>query len=161
LTKPLAVSAPKSPTKKSRQATQGPRSVAVLTSKQRRYLRGLAHGMLPILQIGKAGPSKALLDELDRALLAHELVKIRMLRECPTELAELLGLAESSLGTSTVGSVGKVAILYRARSDKPRITLPDKATQPRPATKATKPRPATKATKPFNPSRRRPPSENQ
>lgn len=95
-----------------------------LTGKQRRHLRGLAHALQPVVQIGKAGATKALVDELDRAVEAHELVKIRTLKECPTDLEEILGLVEQALGTSTVGTVGKVAILYRARKKEPKIVLP-------------------------------------
>jgi RNA-binding protein len=95
-----------------------------LTGKQRRHLRGLAHALQPVVQIGKAGATKALVKELDRAVEAHELVKIRALKECPTELDEILEVVEQALGTSTVGTVGKVAILYRARKKDPKIALP-------------------------------------
>lgn len=76
------------------------------------------------MQIGKGGASKALLSELDRALETHELLKVRTLKECPQELPEVLTLVESSLGAVAVGAVGRVAILYRARSKDPTIELP-------------------------------------
>lgn len=117
----------KSPTAKPRQAAPRPRSAVALNGRQRRYLRGLAHDRQPILQIGKAGAAKSVVDELDRALETHELVKIRVLRECPNQLGEIVSLVERSLGASTVGTVGRVAILYRTRSKDPSIALPDKA----------------------------------
>jgi RNA-binding protein len=105
-------------------ADQPRKPAPTLTGKQRRHLRALAHDLQPVVQIGKAGPSKTLLKELDRAIDAHELVKIRALRECPTELDEILTLVEQTLGASAVGSVGKVAVLYRARKKDPKIMLP-------------------------------------
>lgn len=103
-----------------------------LNGKQRRYLRSLAHGLQPVLQVGKSGPSETLLKELDRALDAHELVKIRVLRECPTELDEILALAEKTLAAAPVGTTGKVAVLYRRRANDPRIALPDLAASAKP-----------------------------
>jgi RNA-binding protein len=107
----------------------------VLNGKQRRTLRGLAHGKTSILQIGKSGASQALLDELDRALETHELVKIRTLRECPTALVEVIELVERSLRASTVGTVGRVAILYRPRQKEPTIDLSEPSGQPKTETK--------------------------
>lgn len=100
------------------------RAALVLTGKQRRYLRSLAHDMQAVLQIGKAGATKALLKELDLALEAHELIKIRTLKECPLELSDALALVNSDLGATTVGTVGRVAMLYRARLKDPEIQLP-------------------------------------
>jgi RNA-binding protein len=113
--RPLKKSAPK------------PRIAVALDGKQRRYLRGLAHELQPVMQIGKSGATPALLDELDRVLETHELVKVRLLRECPSDLNELLPLMQKNLGASPVGSVGRVAILYRARRQKPTIKLPKRA----------------------------------
>src|SRR5512145_50448 len=100
------------------------REAVELTGKQRQYLKGLAHGKKAVLQIGKSGATKALLDELNRALEAHELVKVRILRECPVQLDELIGLVEQATQASTVGAVGKVATWYRPRLEDPVIVLP-------------------------------------
>src|ERR1700690_1960139 len=58
------------------------RPVAV-TGKIRRYLRALGHGLAPVVQIGKSGLSVGVKEELDRALSIHELIKVRLLGECP------------------------------------------------------------------------------
>ncbi len=100
------------------------RKLVVLTGKQRTYLRGLAHDLDPILQVGKAGTTAAMLAELDRALDTHELVKVRALRECPDDLTELGKTFETQLKASLVGKLGRIWVLYRRNPQACRIALP-------------------------------------
>ncbi len=48
-----------------------------LNNAQKRYLRGLAHDLKPIILVGAKGPTDALLAELDLALERHELLKVK------------------------------------------------------------------------------------
>ena len=93
----------------------------VLTPKQRQYLRGLAHPLAPVVRVGKGGVSDAVVEETKKSLLAHELIKVRIdggeRKDLATSLAELTG-------AQIAGIVGKTAILYRAREEKPKIKLP-------------------------------------
>lgn len=95
-----------------------------LTEKQRRHLRGLAHPLKPIVMIGQAGASDAVVAETTRALNDHELIKVRvtgMERDTRDEtIGELAGRTQSEL----VGRIGHIAILYRRHPEKPRILLP-------------------------------------
>ena len=52
-----------------------------LTGKERRRLRGLAHGLKPLVHVGRNGVTDGVIDDADRALRDHELVKIRFLGE--------------------------------------------------------------------------------
>ena len=96
-----------------------------LSGGQKRYLRGLAHGLKPIVRIGKSGLTDGLLANLDQALDAHELVKVRLgdSKELRQELSEQIG---ARLGAVQVGAVGHVAIFYRQAADPGRrvIELP-------------------------------------
>lgn len=95
-----------------------------LTEKQRKYLRGLAHGRDVIVQIGQSGLSPAVTREMDIALGAHELVKVRARvgdREIRDSLLEELAKNTSSVLVQRIGNVG---VFYRPSKDKPRITLP-------------------------------------
>jgi RNA-binding protein len=49
-----------------------------LTSKQRQFLRGLAHPIEPVVRIGRAGASPSVIEETKRSLAAHELIKVRI-----------------------------------------------------------------------------------
>ena len=95
-----------------------------LTEKQKKYLRGLAHARDPVVLIGQGGLSPAVTSELATALGAHELVKVRARvgdrEQRDTIFAELAQQTASQL----VQRIGNVGVFYRARSDKPRITLP-------------------------------------
>jgi len=49
-----------------------------LTSKQRQYLRGLAHPLAPVVRVGKAGVTDNVIAETRKALASHELIKVRI-----------------------------------------------------------------------------------
>jgi RNA-binding protein len=98
--------------------------VAALTSKQRQFLKRLAHPLSPLVRVGKAGLTPAVIQETRHALAHHELIKVRLeiedRGERRTAMEELVADSEAVL----VGSVGKVAVLYRAREEDSAIRLP-------------------------------------
>lgn len=96
-----------------------------LTDKQRRYLRGLAHPLKPVILIGNGGVSEGVIAETQRALHDHELIKVRMTgAEREARDAALDNLAQVT-HSALVGRIGHVATLYRRRPDLPKIVLPD------------------------------------
>lgn len=100
------------------------RNVKLLTGKQRRFLRALSHHLDPVLQVGKEGLTAAVLKELERALIAHELLKLRVLRECPTPKAEIETAIAEAMRAHVVQSVGRVISVYRGKKKDPKIKLP-------------------------------------
>jgi RNA-binding protein len=101
-----------------------PSSHSVLTGKQRRHLRALAHHIDPVVQVGKGGMTDALTDAVDRALTDHELVKVRVLEGAPQDRHELARPLAHALRAHVVGTVGRIVILYRQRHKNPEIVLP-------------------------------------
>lgn len=87
-----------------------------LTGAQRRQLRALAHGLKPVAELGRQGLSEAFVDELDRALASHELIKVRLRAE-RAERHQLLPELAERLACEAVGMVGQVAILYRPAAE--------------------------------------------
>lgn len=87
-----------------------------LTGTQRKYLRGLAHSLKPVVHVGQKGLATPLVEEVDRALGRHELVKVKLAgpRDERQELAERLA---GRLDAQLVGTIGTVAILYRPHPD--------------------------------------------
>jgi RNA-binding protein len=95
-----------------------------LPGKQLRHLRGLAHALKPIVQIGKQGFSNASQSQVDRALLDHELIKVRLLPECPDEIADVGRRAGNALSAHVAQTIGATLVLYRPHPEEPKIVLP-------------------------------------
>ena len=97
---------------------------------QKRYLRGLAHGMSPVVFIGHKGLTERVILSMDTALRAHELVKVKFVdikdRTLKEELAERI---EGETLCEMVGMIGHVGVFFRAHPDpeKRRITLPERS----------------------------------
>lgn len=95
-----------------------------LTGAQARYLRGLGHHLDAIVQIGKEGITDGLVKALAEALLAHELVKVRLLQEAPIDRKdagpELAKLAACSLAQT----LGRTLLFYKRHPNRPKIVLP-------------------------------------
>lgn len=94
-----------------------------LTSKQKKYLRGLAHNLKPIVMIGGAGITEGVIAELNTTLTHHELIKVRM---SGVDRNERLKSAEDLCAKSSsqlVNTIGHIAILYK-RGEFPKIKLP-------------------------------------
>ncbi|MCW5891389.1 MAG: ribosome assembly RNA-binding protein YhbY [bacterium] len=93
----------------------------MLTSTQRKRLRGLAHPLEPVVQVGHQGVTDAVLEQVRGALLAHELIKVR-LREPEDKKALAAALAAGS-ESEPCGLVGHTVILYKRHPEKPRISV--------------------------------------
>ena len=95
-----------------------------LTSAERKYLRGLAQRMDPVVYVGKAGLSDSVVESADLALEAHELVKVRFI-DHKDEKDEITQVLAERTGAQVAGRIGHVAIIYRQNpdEDKRRIDL--------------------------------------
>ena len=96
----------------------------VLTAKQRQFLRGLAHALEPVVRVGKGGVSDAVVTETKKSLAAHELIKVRIDADDSATRKDLAEKLAAATDSGLAATLGKVAILYRAREEKPKIKLP-------------------------------------
>jgi RNA-binding protein len=96
-----------------------------LTERQRKYLRGLGHALDPVLLIGNAGLTPAVVAEARRALHDHELIKVKF-RGAEREARDA-GLAELATATESIllQRIGHTALYYKRRNDRPGIVIPD------------------------------------
>jgi len=83
-----------------------------LSGKQRRWLRGQAHTLKPVVQLGGKGLTDTVVAEVDRSLDAHELIKVRLVGERDERAAVAADLADR-VEADAVGLTGKIAIFYR------------------------------------------------
>ena len=96
----------------------------MLTSKQRAYLRKIAHSLTPIFQVGKGGISDEMCLQIGNALEARELIKVKNLDNSEYFAKEAAALLAEKTGADVVGVVGSIMILYRPSEKKPEIELP-------------------------------------
>lgn len=96
----------------------------MITPKQRAYLRSLSNGLKPSLSLGKEGLSETFIVASDKALTAHELIKIRVLPNASIEMEEIGKNLSKELKAELVSIIGHVLTLYRKNEKKPVIALP-------------------------------------
>jgi RNA-binding protein len=96
----------------------------VLTGKQRRYLRGLGHDLRPIVQIGKDGIDDGLVAAIERALVDHELVKLKLGEAANLDRHDAADALARRTHSEVAQVLGNTVLLYRAHPDEPAITLP-------------------------------------
>jgi RNA-binding protein len=94
-----------------------------LTSRQRRYLKGLAHHLDPVVLLGAQGLSEAVVAKVEVELQHHELIKVRV-GEGPPDVAEVGPELATRTGAELVQVIGHIAVLYRRRAKDPEIVLP-------------------------------------
>jgi len=95
-----------------------------LTNTQKRYLRGLAHGLKPVIQTGNKGLTPALIKELSGALQHHELIKVKLGSEDRDERKAQIAELAVATNAELVQSIGRVACFYRRNDDEPKLALP-------------------------------------
>lgn len=96
----------------------------MLTGKQKRYLRGLAHNLDPIFQVGKGGVNKNLIKQVEDALEARELIKVQVLNNCGEDKDEVASALVTGANAHLVQVIGNVIVLYKQSREKKRIELP-------------------------------------
>jgi len=97
-----------------------------LSGKQRRHLRGLAHALRPVVQIGKGGLDAGLGAAVDRALSDHELVKIRVGEGAGVDRHEAADALAQQTKSEVAQVLGHTIVLYRADPEDPKIELPSR-----------------------------------
>ncbi len=95
----------------------------MLTPKQKRELKALASTLTIRYQIGKNDISETLISMLDKALTAHELIKIDVMKGCTFPVMEIALDVSNKLNAEIVHVMGRVIILFRRNKDNPKIKL--------------------------------------
>ena len=88
-----------------------------MTPGERKLLKARAHGLDPVVTIGAKGLSDAVLAEIDLALKAHELIKVRAAAMDRDERDEALLAICGRTGAEAVQQIGKLFVLYRKKHE--------------------------------------------
>lgn len=95
-----------------------------ITTKQKRYLKTLAHHLTPVVIVGQHGLSEGVLNEVDLSLEAHELIKVRLNAGDREERDAMIAKLIESASAELIQSIGHVAVFYRPHPKRPQISLP-------------------------------------
>ena len=95
-----------------------------LSPSQKRYLRGLAHALNPVVQTGNKGVTAAVINEFSIALGHHELVKVKLGSDDRVERATQITALVQASGAEIVQSIGRVACFYQRNAEQPKLALP-------------------------------------
>jgi RNA-binding protein len=96
----------------------------VLTASQTRFLRGQAHDLKAMLQVGGKGITDPLVAEIDLALEHHELIKVKVGAEDRNARDAMIDELAQRTGAALVQRIGHTAVLYRPSKERRQIVLP-------------------------------------
>jgi RNA-binding protein len=94
-----------------------------LSTKQKQYLKGLAHHLKPVVLMGSHGLTEAVLAEIEIALARHELIKIKVAAEDRETKQLIVNAIVRETQANQVQVIGKILVLYRP-SEQRKIILP-------------------------------------
>ncbi len=90
-----------------------------LSEKHKRELRQRGHGLKPVVSIGNAGLSSAVIREIDLSLAHHELMKVRIGSADRKSKRLVIDSVCNACGAELVQAIGHIALLYRQKQDQP------------------------------------------
>lgn len=95
----------------------------MLTSKQRAQLRAAANKIEPVFQVGKNGATAEVVEAVNEALRARELIKGNVLNNCTEDAGYIANIIGERTHSDVVQVIGKKIVLYRRNEKNPIIEL--------------------------------------
>lgn len=94
-----------------------------LSNKQKQYLKGLAHPLKPVVQLGGNGLTEGVMAEIDNALAHHELIKVKVPSDDREEKQLVMDAIVRESGALKIQVIGHVLVLYK-QSEEKKISVP-------------------------------------
>ncbi|MGV6809788.1 MAG: YhbY family RNA-binding protein [bacterium] len=89
-----------------------------LTETQKKYLRGKAHALKPVVMIGQHGMKDSIQEEIHQALSFHQMIKIKIAGGEREERQALIALILEKNQALLVQQIGHIAIIYKRNTKK-------------------------------------------
>ena|SRR5437773_10822287 len=132
-------------------ATSAKKQSLMPSGELRRRLRGVAHSLDAVVQIGKEGVTPPVFKQVARALYDHELIKVKLGSECPDSRFDVAARLGGEPGVNVVQILGRVIVLYKRHPEAPvfegaaknAVEAPPKKPKPKPKPK----KPVAKSTR--------------
>lgn len=99
--------------------------MTILSTKQKQFLKGLAHHLSPVVMLGGNGLTEGVLAEIDNALNHHELIKVKIAGADRETKQLIIDAIVRETNSSNVQTIGHILVLYRP-SEEGKIQLPRK-----------------------------------
>ncbi|CBW15818.1 MAG: ribosome assembly RNA-binding protein YhbY [Haemophilus parainfluenzae] len=99
--------------------------MTILSTKQKQFLKGLAHHLSPVVMLGGNGLTEGVLAEIDNALNHHELIKVKIAGADRETKQLIIDAIVRETQSSNVQTIGHILVLYRP-SEEGKIQLPRK-----------------------------------
>ena len=99
--------------------------MTILSTKQKQFLKGLAHHLSPVVMLGGNGLTEGVLAEIDNALNHHELIKVKIASADRETKQLIIDAIVRETQSSNVQTIGHILVLYRP-SEEGKIQLPRK-----------------------------------
>lgn len=99
--------------------------MTILSTKQKQFLKGLAHHLSPVVMLGGNGLTEGVLAEIDNALNHHELIKVKIAGADRETKQLIIDAIVRETQSSNVQTIGHILVLYRP-SEEGKIQLPHK-----------------------------------
>ncbi|MGE8683787.1 MAG: ribosome assembly RNA-binding protein YhbY [Acinetobacter sp.] len=87
--------------------------MAALSIQERKRLRQIGHTLNPVVMVGDKGLSESVIEELNRALNDHELIKVKVVAEDREARAALIADIVAASESEIVQTIGKIALIYK------------------------------------------------
>ena len=94
-----------------------------LSKQQKSHLRALGHHLKPVVWVGQHGLRDTVLAEINQALDAHELIKVKLAAERETR-SDMASQICANTGAEAVHRIGQIIVLFRRNRERPKIALP-------------------------------------
>jgi len=99
--------------------------MTILSTKQKQFLKGLAHHLSPVVMLGGNGLTEGVLAEIDNALNHHELIKVKIAGADRETKQLIIDAIVRETQSSNIQTIGHILVLYRP-SEEGKIQLPRK-----------------------------------
>ena len=94
-----------------------------LSNKQKQFLKGLAHPLKPVVQLGANGLTEGVVSEIDNALTHHELIKVKVPTDDREEKSLIMDAIVRETESEKLQVIGHTLVIYRQSEDR-KIQLP-------------------------------------
>ena len=96
-----------------------------LSNTQKKFLKGLAHKLNPVVLLGQNGLTEGVLAEIDNAINFHELIKVKIPTDDREEKTLIMDAIVRETGAIKLQTIGHTLVLFK-QSDEKKIELPKK-----------------------------------